>query len=640
MFETEAAMLDGVQWMRFQDVDDDRGRLTAVESGEHIPFDIARVFYVHHVAPGVDRGGHAHRDTDQVLSCVAGRMKVDVSDGASTKTFVLDDAAKGLFVPRMVWIRLYDFEDRAVLAVYANTPYDRSRSIRTWGDYRAAIGLASTVLEPGTVATATVSHGLRITMKHAPRGGDGDLLRSAMTDTSLHTDQEVMTWLASRGDAARFSVERKRLTDLRGWRIDAATGNVVHESGKFFQVIGVDVATNFGSVQQWRQPIMNQPEIGILGWLTQKIGGELHFLAQAKMEPGNVNLLQISPTLQATRSNFTQVHGGKKPDYLEYFLNAGIDNLLVDQLQSEQGSRFLGKRNRNMIVRVPDDVAVPAHDDFRWVTLAQIHRFLRVDNLINMDARSVLSGIRYDASSSERPPQADATGISSFHDAVLRSAVANDRSALHSTDAVIRWFMGMKSRFELRVQPMNLRDIDDWVSDGDSIRHVSGRYFAVIGVSVSASTREVLEWDQPLIESVKGGINCFTCQRLDGELHFLVQGRVEAGTLDVVEMAPTLQYTPANYDASRHDSLPAFADVVRGMRPDQIRHDSLQSEEGGRFYHDQNRYVIAEADPDQIGEIPANFCWMTLKQMKEMIRFNNCFNVEARSLLACLGLAR
>lgn len=96
----------------------------------HIPFDTARVFYVHHVAPGVDRGGHAHRDSDQVLSYVAGRMKVDVSDGAGTKTFVLDDAATGLFVPRMVWIRPYDFDERAVLAVYANTPYDRSRSSR------------------------------------------------------------------------------------------------------------------------------------------------------------------------------------------------------------------------------------------------------------------------------------------------------------------------------------------------------------------------------------------------------------------------------------------------------------------------------------------------------------------------------
>jgi dTDP-4-dehydrorhamnose 3,5-epimerase-like enzyme len=128
-------MLDQVRWIRFRDVLDDTGRLTAVESGEHVPFQIARVFLVHQVRPGADRGGHAHRDTDQVLSCVRGQLKVDVSDGSSTQTFVLEDAASGVYVPRMLWIRLYEFTAEAILAVYANTRYDRSRSIRTWEEY-------------------------------------------------------------------------------------------------------------------------------------------------------------------------------------------------------------------------------------------------------------------------------------------------------------------------------------------------------------------------------------------------------------------------------------------------------------------------------------------------------------------------
>lgn len=128
-------MLDKVERIRFHDVRDDTGRLTAVESGEHVPFQIARVFFVHQVADGVDRGGHAHRDTDQVLSCIRGQLKVEVRDGAGTETFLLDDSASGLYVPRMLWIRLYDFTNEAILSVYANTRYDRSRSIRTWEAY-------------------------------------------------------------------------------------------------------------------------------------------------------------------------------------------------------------------------------------------------------------------------------------------------------------------------------------------------------------------------------------------------------------------------------------------------------------------------------------------------------------------------
>ncbi len=124
-----------VRWLDFQDVIDDRGRLTAVESNFHIPFAIARVFYVHQVSPGTDRGGHAHRDTDQVVVGVHGSLMTDVSDGLTTRTYSLDQSGRGLFVPRMIWIRLYNFSPDAVCLVLANTKYDQSKSIRTWEDY-------------------------------------------------------------------------------------------------------------------------------------------------------------------------------------------------------------------------------------------------------------------------------------------------------------------------------------------------------------------------------------------------------------------------------------------------------------------------------------------------------------------------
>ena len=67
------------------------------------------------------------------------------------------------------------------------------------------------------------------------------------------------------------------------------------------------------------------------------------------MEPGNVNLVQLSPTLQATKSNYTQVHRGKLPLYYEYFEGSPRGTVVVDQLQSEQGARYLNKRNRTVL---------------------------------------------------------------------------------------------------------------------------------------------------------------------------------------------------------------------------------------------------------------------------------------------------
>lgn len=137
----EAVTLDDVHELTFADVGDERGRLTAVESGIHVPFAIARVFYVHDVAPGVPRGGHAHRDTDQVITAVTGNLALAVSDGRGWRRFDLGDAARGVYVPRMLWVDLLDFSEGAVCLVFASTIYDQSKSLRAWEDYLAAMDL-------------------------------------------------------------------------------------------------------------------------------------------------------------------------------------------------------------------------------------------------------------------------------------------------------------------------------------------------------------------------------------------------------------------------------------------------------------------------------------------------------------------
>jgi uncharacterized protein YfaP (DUF2135 family) len=116
---------------------DERGVLTSVEGAMDVPFEIKRVFYMHHVI--TDRGGHAHSDTDQVVIAAAGRFKMDLSNGTNTQTYVLDDPTRGIYTPRMVFIRLYDFSPGAVCLVLASTHYDISKSIRSWEDYLKAM---------------------------------------------------------------------------------------------------------------------------------------------------------------------------------------------------------------------------------------------------------------------------------------------------------------------------------------------------------------------------------------------------------------------------------------------------------------------------------------------------------------------
>ena len=125
--------LSVVRWIDLPSHSDARGVLTSVEGEADIPIDIKRVFFVHGAA--ADRGGHAHRDTDQVVLAVAGRLKIEVSNGIDSAEYELLDITKGLFVPRMLFVRLRAFTENAVCCVLANTHYDRSRSIRSWAEY-------------------------------------------------------------------------------------------------------------------------------------------------------------------------------------------------------------------------------------------------------------------------------------------------------------------------------------------------------------------------------------------------------------------------------------------------------------------------------------------------------------------------
>ncbi|MHC1791701.1 sugar 3,4-ketoisomerase [Solidesulfovibrio sp.] len=118
-------------------VGDDRGALSAVEAGQTIPFPIRRVFYMHHMT--AERGGHAHRDTDQLVVCVAGSLRLDLTDGTDTVSHRLDDPAQGLFIPAMVFIDIRDIAPGTVCLVLASTHYDMGRSIRSYADYLAAV---------------------------------------------------------------------------------------------------------------------------------------------------------------------------------------------------------------------------------------------------------------------------------------------------------------------------------------------------------------------------------------------------------------------------------------------------------------------------------------------------------------------
>mgnify|MGYP003967220879 FL=1 len=451
-------------------------------------------------------------------------------------------------------------------------------------------------------------------------------LDSALTEkNSFFSTSKVIEWLRIRNNAIKVNVTKISFEGLDHWFLDEKKGVLKHKSGQFFTIEGINVKTNWGKVSEWEQPIINQPEIGYLGIITKEINGVLYFLLQAKVEPGNVNNVQLSPTLQATKSNYTQVHKGVKPRYLEYFQNAKKEEIILDQLQSEQGARFLRKRNRNIIIKIEEDIEV--HEDYIWLTLGQIKKLIQKDNLVNMDTRTVISGIPFEILGDLE------TSLGDYEFGMLQSANANS-NAKYSFDEIIKWITVLKCTYEVSIKPVSIFNISNWQVTPDDIRHEENKFFKIIAAQVEISNREVKNWSQPLVEPLQHGIVAFIVKNINGIYHFLVQAKLECGNFDIIEMAPTVQCITGSY--SNSGDIP-YLNYVLNTPLSQIRFDSLQSEEGGRFFREQNRSMIIEATEDFSIEVPENFKWLTLYQLNYFLKFNNYLNIQARSLISAIN---
>ncbi|MCD4819035.1 MAG: NDP-hexose 2,3-dehydratase family protein [Candidatus Cloacimonetes bacterium] len=209
--------------------------------------------------------------------------------------------------------------------------------------------------------------------------------------------QKIQQWFKEQQKNCVAEVTKIGLKDVRnGWKNEESTGNLVHESGGFFSVIGVDINTAIREVKGgWKQPIVDQgTKSSIIGVVKKNINGIFHYLFEAKFEPGNYGKVLLSPTLQVTYSNLYQAHKGKKPRFAEYFESKEKKyKVIYDHWLPEDGGRFYLKRVKCMIVEIEENELTEIPDSFRWLTLFQVKEMLKVDNLVNPHVRTILSAI-------------------------------------------------------------------------------------------------------------------------------------------------------------------------------------------------------------------------------------------------------
>lgn len=431
--------------------------------------------------------------------------------------------------------------------------------------------------------------------------------------------KETIAWVEERNAAIFASLSHTTIDDCDPWFYDETKSTIHNANGSFFSIQGLKYSSK--NIKR-EQPIIVQDEVGYLGFICRNNNGLLEFLIQAKIEPGNVNKVQLSPTIQATRSNFTQKHGGRKPLYLDYFVDADKYEVLCDYDEPEQCSRFLGKYNRNVAIVVNEEVEVS--ENFRWLSLAEIKSIMNLKhNLVNMDTRTVLSCL----------PYRDCFSVGEEHGNCAKSFLADD----HSEEILAK--LGQKRKEnEFQRSLCRLDEISEWEIKRDRISKESAP-FSVGYFDITIEGREKTEWKQPLFVA-EGPATFGTALRKNPEngiYEILVRIKEEVGAKDGLVLAPPIQKEWNEIEPEKDGLYDYFRECFRTEK--HIVADVMLSEEGGRFYHEQNSNEIVILDRGI--ELPDDCFWVNFATLSSLIRREDPpVNIQLRNLFSLIRSER
>jgi dTDP-4-dehydro-6-deoxy-alpha-D-glucopyranose 2,3-dehydratase len=317
------------------------------------------------------------------------------------------------------------------------------------------------------------------------------LAKSCGANQGRHTMDEFKSWYLEHRGILRIETQRVPFTALDGWGFAKDTGNLGHDGGGRYSIAGMRILAWTGPICEWYQPVVNQPGVGLYGLIVKEYQGILHCLVRAAIEPGHPEVLELFPTIAATRAEYATAHRSPPATYLDHFVGSGRGRVLVDVLQSAAGQWCYRMSQRHMIVEVAGDV--PNREGYVWLTFGQLHSLL-AGKMLSSGLRSLLSLV-----------PADPGG-------------AKPGGALMPDAAVAGWLTEQRSYREVEVMPVPLNQVVGWHATGMEIARADGRYFSVIGV---AGGGDFAQWSQPMIELRGVGLAALVVKEFDGVPHVL-----------------------------------------------------------------------------------------------------------------------
>ena len=112
-----------------------QGSITPIYNNIHLPFEIERVYYLYDVPVGSSRGGHAHRELQQLIVAASGSFDITINDGKNEKTLNLNKPSSGLYLPPMIWRKIENFSGSGICLVLASLQYDEKDYYHEYSKY-------------------------------------------------------------------------------------------------------------------------------------------------------------------------------------------------------------------------------------------------------------------------------------------------------------------------------------------------------------------------------------------------------------------------------------------------------------------------------------------------------------------------
>lgn len=399
-----------------------------------------------------------------------------------------------------------------------------------------------------------------------------------------------------------FLLEKVMLNEAKDWKIEE--GILRHETGGFFNVVGVSYENDVDKV------FLYQPQSAVTGLLVSYFDGQMHVLLQARAEPGTQGIAQYGPTIQSTLANYMGLHGGQLAHYTDHFIryHASIRSVIHDSEQLDLGERYVYKSKRLVILACDPDIEI--EDQFIWVPETVIKDSIKNFYFFNTDLRSLFAVLPWSCMPGVAISLAP---LSRFVNASLVRPV--NPNVIGAVCA----------KLSTRIAPCNFTELNklkNWdISDNGfyEIKNLQG--FAIEFYYCEVFGREVRSWFQPLVNSHGTGYAALYCREVNGALEILIRIGAESGLKTGQALLPTV----LNYPNCIFPLKPPVGEILAS---------TMESDEGGRFLRDINKYELVLVPYDC--ELTDDLLWISISELKWFLSNSNLCAIQLRGLSSLL----